>query len=289
MSFVGKLLVIAQVVLSILFMAVAGAVFATHTNWKKKYDDSQTALKKMSDENQQVRDDAEKAKGSLTTQVNDEHNLRLMAETSLAQSQTTLAALAKDKNDLQAQIQTQTGIAETKSNEAGYRDEEARQQRQITADLQNRLDESSNKVRELEDQIFTMTSTLTALQQEHDELLKENSDQRRQLAAAGKGKVDSRSVTRLQEPPPPVDGLVKEVSKDKTGRPKLMVITIGSDDGLLKGHELDAFRSGVDGRKAQYLGRVKVISLTPDEAVCEVVDAAKNGIIEVGDNVTTKL
>ena len=79
------------------------------------------------------------------------------------------------------------------------------------------------------------------------------------------------------------------MKKNRTGRPHMIVITIGNDDGLVKGHELDAFRSGIDGRKPQYLGRVRVLSTTQNTAVCEIIDAAKNGIIEVGDNVTTKL
>ena len=38
MSFVGKILVVVQLVLSVLFMALAGAVFSVHQNWKDKYD-----------------------------------------------------------------------------------------------------------------------------------------------------------------------------------------------------------------------------------------------------------
>ena len=34
MTFVGKLLVIIQLVLSICFMALAGAVFTRHTQWQ---------------------------------------------------------------------------------------------------------------------------------------------------------------------------------------------------------------------------------------------------------------
>ena len=103
------------------------------------------------------------------------------------------------------------------------------------------------------------------------------------------GETDPVKAERLAAPPPPVDGLVKEVKKDRTNRPKYIVITVGEDDGLLKGHVLSVMRSGVGGKVPQYLGEVRIISIEPDSAVCEVIESAKNGIIEVGDNVTTKL
>ena len=38
MSFIGKVLIAAQLVMSLLFMAFAGAVFNMHQNWKEKHD-----------------------------------------------------------------------------------------------------------------------------------------------------------------------------------------------------------------------------------------------------------
>ena len=37
------------------------------------------------------------------------------------------------------------------------------------------------------------------------------------------------------------------------------------------------------------LGKIRVVETWPDKAVCEVVNKTKNGIIQRGDNVTTKL
>jgi hypothetical protein len=94
----------------------------------------------------------------------------------------------------------------------------------------------------------------------------------------------------LSEPPPPVEGLVREVRKDQTNRTKWVHLTVGRDDGLREGHEMEVYRTAErNNGRAKYLGRIRIWSVTPDEAVGIVVDAAKNGIIEVGDNVTTKL
>jgi chromosome segregation ATPase len=288
MSFVGKMLVVAQVILSGVFMAVAAAVFAAHANWRDVAMKKDEQLKDVQSQANLVRDNAEKEKNSLTAKYEESNEAYLKAKTEVENLQTNLAALAKDKNDLQAQISTQTGIAQTKANEAGYRDEEARNERIINAGLQQRLDGAVQDIRQRDDELFTMRADYGDLQQRHDELLAQNEFLRRVVAKTG-ASTDPREVARLQAPPPPVEGLVSEVKKDRTGRPHLITITVGNDDGLVKGHEMDAFRSGIDGRKPQYLGRVRVLSTTQNTAVCEVIDSAKNGIIEVGDNVTTKL
>ena len=53
MSFVGKVLVVVQVVLSICFMGFAGAVFTAQNNWRNeslKYKDNVASLQKSMDE-----------------------------------------------------------------------------------------------------------------------------------------------------------------------------------------------------------------------------------------------
>lgn len=61
----------------------------------------------------------------------------------------------------------------------------------------------------------------------------------------------------------------------------LVEISLGSDDGLRAGHELDVFR------RTTYMGRIKVLKTTPDRAVGGVFKEPKEGKIEKGDRVTT--
>lgn len=81
-----------------------------------------------------------------------------------------------------------------------------------------------------------------------------------------------------------------DLKMNKANRVQFVNITIGSDDGLLVGHRLDVLRLSPDGQGAtEWLGQVEIVSIEPDSAVAEVVLAAKNGIIQEGDNVTSKL
>jgi hypothetical protein len=288
MSNVGKLLVVLQLFLSIVFAAMAGAVYTAHTNWKVTAEKYKAEVATKQSALDSAISNAETEKSALTKERNDEKDLRLNIESKLQTANVQTEALQKDKNDLMAQLSTQTALAETKSSEAGYRNEEALKQRLINGDLNKRYNEAQEDLRTKTDDLFATRTELTDLQERYTAMLRKNADLEKILASANVN-IDPRMVAKLQSPPPVVDGLVQEVRKDPTNRVKMIVMSIGADDGLMKGHELDVFRTGVGGGKAQWLGLVRVVSTTPDEAVGEVIGTAKNGIIEKGDNVTTKL
>ena len=288
MSFVGKVLVVVQLVLSVLFMALAGAVFSVHQNWKDKYEKQgdvvKGALKSVTDtqaemaitkaDSQKVADDTKAQVGALTAQ--------------LQIATTELAALKKKNNEDQQELQTQTAIAQTKAKESIDRTTEAQEQRIANRSLQAALDETAKKLREIEDEKFGLSVEYNNLKNKHNDGLEELAYLKALVAKVGLV-ADRRTAEKMAAPPPPVEGLVKVVKADRTNRPKYVQISVGEDDGLLVGHTMDVMRSGVDGKDPQYLGKVRIISIDPDTAVCEVVESAKNGIIEVGDNVTTKL
>ncbi len=288
MSNVGKLLVVLQLTLSVIFAAMAGAVYTAHTNWKAKAEQYKKAADDKQVELANNISNAEMEKADLTARLNAKEDEKLKIEARLQTAETTLAALQNEKNQMQGQLATQTALAETKASEAGYRNEEAQKQRLINADVQKRLDESQQELRTTTDELFATKTELADLQDRQTRLLREKSDLEKILASKNLT-YDPRQVAKLQSPPPVVDGIVREVQNDRTGRAKLLVISIGADDGLIVGHELDAYRTGIDGRRPQWLGKVRVVDTKPDEAVVEVIQTAKNGIIEKGDNVTTKL
>ena len=49
MTFIGKMLIVVQLVLSLLFMAFAGAVFTVEQNWKQQFTDKDQDLKTEQD------------------------------------------------------------------------------------------------------------------------------------------------------------------------------------------------------------------------------------------------
>ena len=82
--------------------------------------------------------------------------------------------------------------------------------------------------------------------------------------------------------PPRVDGVVSATTGDG-----LVEITIGEDDGLLKGHSLQVYR--IAGGVSTYLGRITVVRTSPDKSVCKVDPNYRKGTIQRGDRVASKL
>jgi len=67
------------------------------------------------------------------------------------------------------------------------------------------------------------------------------------------------------------------------GKSGLVEISLGTDDGLRPGLELDVTRG------SQYLGRIKVRTADADKAVCEILESYRKGAIQPGDKVDSKL
>lgn len=289
MSTLGKILIVVQVVMSVLFMCAAGAVYVVHTNWKTQYETAQQTLQEqraslendIEELNKQIDDlqrQAAAEKDRADAVVGD--NQRLEAE---------VADLRRENNTLNQQLQTQTGIAEASADEAELRQAEAEQQRVVNETLRDSLDEQVRENRQLRDENFTLVVANENLIEQYTSLLEQVAFLERVVSRHGLS-TDPREVEGIPDPPPPVDGVVVQTQKDRTNRTKFVHISIGSDDGLQVGHELDVYRSADrNGGEGQYLGRIRIIHLMPDQAVGLVVDAARNGIIERGDNVTTRL
>lgn len=290
MSFVGKVLVVVQLALSVLFMALAGAVFAVHTNWRDAYDKQAATIAGSAKSVADMQAEMDSVKQASQKVVDDNKaEMDLLKNTVQTQIQ-QIEALTKKNNEDQQELQTQTALAETKAKEAEFRKTEADEQRAANRALQTSLDQTAAKVRDLEDQKFGLEVEYGALRSKaEEEQLKLAYLEK--LARKMGLETDPKKAAKLEEPPPPVEGLVKSLKKDRANQVRMIEISVGSDDGLIVGHKLDVMRSGVNGKPAKWLGRVKVISIEPDYAVCEVMreDTPPNGIIEVGDNVTTKL
>ena len=77
--------------------------------------------------------------------------------------------------------------------------------------------------------------------------------------------------------PPAVAGVVTAVSKN------LVEISLGSDDGIRDGHQLDVFNN------TNFLGRIKIRRTAPNRAGGEIIPEYSKGEIKKGDRVATRL
>lgn len=290
MSFVGKVLVVVQVVLSVCFMGFAGAVYTAQSNWRaksQKLQDNVANLQKSMSEleseysNYKVESD-QKIKDALSR----EQTAKVANDALQAQFKTNQSQL----ETIRAERDSAVAQAETTGEEAKFRQQESGRQRVVNKTLHDTVNTLRGKIKNLEDTVFTQSIREKNLIAKHNTVLDELKYLNKIVANMGIDPKDP-AIAGMQAPPPAVEGLIINTKKDKRNGTKFVEVSLGSDDGLSKGHKLFVYRFGTkeNGNRPKYLGKIELVYVDPDKAVGTVIDAAKNGVIEKGDHVNSKL
>jgi hypothetical protein len=282
MNLIGKIFIVLIFIMSLVFMSFAIAVYSTHTNWREVVERKEATstqplglkyqLENARKDNQALKDEHERLLGEAKA----EKERQAAALAALASEYKTLTDQHKQlvekhnvldekhKADL-ATLATQSDTLKAQTAEvAGLRDEI----RKTQADRDERFN-----------QVVTLTEALNQakgmVQHLRDRGLQPAAD-----LAAQKKVLDAHRLTKdtpVDNIPPDVRGKVLAVNKDK-----MLEISIGSDDGLRVGHTLEISRPG------KYLGRMEVLSIKDDKAVGRIVPGFQQGVIQKGDDVTTR-
>ncbi len=288
MSFLGKLLIGLQLFLSVVFLVFAGAVFSTQKNWKAAKESVDGNYTKIDADKKQVEEAFAAYKTRMEIDLKNEQQRAADAEGRAKTLKDQVEVTDKELVAAKTNADEQTELAKVSVEEARQRKEEALLQRGINNDLQKLLNEKQDRVKALEDVKFNLQVAEKALQDKHMKMLDVLALMQKIIAANGLS-TDPQTVAGLQTPPPAVDGEVLETKRAGRSGSDLVEISIGSDDGLAEGHKLSVYRPQSAERAAKFLGDIKLVYVTPDRSVGAVVLRAKNGVIERGDNVTSKL
>ncbi|MGL6194281.1 MAG: hypothetical protein ACRC2T_05610 [Thermoguttaceae bacterium] len=270
--------------MSIVFMSFAVLVYSSSNNWKTVAEEAKKAA------------DAEKAKVQQLTakqtelQKNIEEMLAAKANEIAALTTTVMELRNKeviDKNKI-AELHKENGLAETTVQLAHNEIENIRAELITLRDKFNKTQEDWNALFtsyvKKTDEAANLQQQLTNLEDTSRDLVRILGDAQEVLRKFGL-KADPNLYTGV--PPHLVAGKVTEVRGANSGNNDgFVAITIGSDSGLMKGHQLDVFRK-LDGRD-EYLGVVEVVLTEPNEAVCKIIPEYRKGTIKSGDIVTSE-
>jgi hypothetical protein len=276
MNWLGKVFVVLILLMSVVFMALSMAVYATHKNWKAVADGLTTKLQA-----------AESEKSNLITthnrkieELNTEHAAE---EQQLRKLETERESLA-DRN-----VQIQSELEQ-------LRQQQAAQLAAVssTQDINKELVAQTTGLRQ---QIRTeqqardraVADTLTATEQLHQVTGEYESARARteQLTKQNAGMTYILRERKIDPNTPPgsvvpaVNGLVSEVRR--SGGAQLVEVTIGADDGLAAGNTLEVSRGD------RYLGRIEILETSPDKSVGRVDRRFQTGQIQEGDRVATRI
>jgi hypothetical protein len=281
MTYVGKILVIVIMAFSLIFLGISTVVFTTAKNWRTATEEQKKKVgdltKKLNDAQagvQAAQKELEAAKGgfnALAQQLNDRIKL-LEDENKRSQDQITAA-------------RGQVGIAQTNAktalDDADARRKETEQLRAQKSAVEKQANEFKLRQAELHDRIRELERILETAN-------KNNSDLRDRAAKFStllrqNGLPDDISRIKGSESPLPVVGEVKRVDPSN----RRVEITIGSDDGLVPGHELFLYRTSP---RPEYLGKITIVSVDPDQSVGRVIGTTYQGKkIKEGDIVSSTI
>jgi hypothetical protein len=286
MSTVGKVLVVAQLAFSVLLMAFAGGVYSVQTNWKIKAGEAQKKLDKATADLSAEKSRAVKAqdKATATEKVLKDDASRFQAAADAAKSDIT--RLQKTLTQTRTELENMRAEAKIAGEEARARRDEAVSMRSINSDLHRTRDEQITLAHQYADKIVNLEQQSKAMLDKHNKLLNDYAILQKFIRIKGFDS-DPRELAGAGEPAPIVEAVVVSTRKGGRNGAELVEISVGSDAGLAKGHELYVYRS--DGGKGKYMGKIRLDYVDYRSAVGVVVLATKNGQIQAGDNVTTKL
>jgi hypothetical protein len=279
MNWLGKVFVVLILIMSLVFMGLSLAVYSTHKNWKEVIDGPNGLQKQLSDartENEQLKAQHMRRVEELDAEIKAAEQQVVKLETeraSLAERniaiQTELDQLKQDQRDhIAAVAATQTINEQLAADVTGLR-------QQIRTEEQTR------------DKLFG--ETLAATEQLHQrageyERAREMSEQLTKQVAGMKTVMDAKGIDPFTDPSgvvPTVDGVVSQTRR--SGGAQYVEVTIGADDGLKTGNTLEVFRGD------RYLGRLDIVSTSPDKSVGKVDRRYQQGQIQEGDRVATRL
>lgn len=283
MTFIGKIFTVLIFIMSIVFMSLALMVFATHKNWKDVATNAQPGpgqqlglkqqLEQRQNEIKRLRDEKAKLEEMFAAERAARAYVVASLSTRLSQLDGQLKQKEGELTNLQGAHTEQTTALQTLENNNKALIEEVAGLRDTIKVAQQDRDTQFNEVVRLTDELNVSSGKLRVATEREGQLV----DQ----VAAQKLVMDKHGLTiftDVQKIAPKVDGLVLAV-----GAKDLIEISLGSDDGIKEGHEMEVFRGAV------YLGRVVIVRTDGNRAVARIIPEYRKGIIRKDDRVTTRL
>jgi hypothetical protein len=280
MTFVGKILVLVITALAMVFLGISTVVFSTATNWKAETDKQKKAVQKLQLETNDLKAKITGLEKDKTDAETAHKDAAKALENKIAGLQADIDQARKDKEQSVTALEVAQQSAKTSLDEATAFKQDSDLLREQKRAVEKQANDFKLNQTELNDKIRELERMLQTARNNEKDL--RDRVARFQTLLRRSGLSDDIANLKGTETPPAVEGQVSRVEDNKS-----LEITIGSDDGLIPGHELYVYRTSP---RPEFLGRVKVISVDPDQAVVRVIGATVQGKkIKEGDIVSSTI
>jgi hypothetical protein len=317
MTSVGKVLVFFNLVFSLVVGWLIIQVWTASTNWRDAYDrknkeaevamsseaaSRQVAQKHMTDlayldkELQAGAGAQGQTWGDLASIKPGDNieeklrKIRVALETSqkdLVAKTADITRMTKDLATLQDESAKNAAIAKASETEVARRQADVEKMRgTLVAEVQKNLrlvEETRKATDEANSARITLKATLDRNARLEEQLQETAKDLARVKANLGTTSTQQAASGGKNPPPTMIQGSVRVV--DGSG---LIKVSIGSDQGLQRNHTLEAFRLGAGANQSRYLGTLRIIDVSPNEAVAQPMGKL-NEQLRVGDLVASRI
>lgn len=298
MNLFGKILIMLNLLMSLVFMGFATAVYSTHKNWKDVVTLDKAAMQEERHKGKPLglRYQLEDLRTVHQTLENKFLAMQKELKQELSMRNARLQVLESERENLLNQV-----AAKTKEIEQITQDKSATAAA-ITAltgdigkkaaeieDLSSKIDQIRGEIKDNQVELFSnidklgQTQSLLDKANEQKKVLIE-SNAELQAVLKRLGYENPAIASRIAAPPPKIDGVVRASTPEG-----LVEVSLGSDDGLMKGHTMEVYRLGATANATKYLGRIEILSTKADIAVGKVLPEYRRGNIEKDDRVATRL
>src|SRR5262245_50178312 len=263
MSLVGKIFTMLILIMSVVFMAFAMMVFATHKNWKATAAGLQTKLTAADQANRDAKELLTRVQNELAREQAARKAALAALQVRASGAEIRLTAKEKELGDLTAAHSQATQTAKEAQSRLATLEDETKRLRDDLRGEQTKVNQAFLTVVDLTDKLNQAESVRENLEEVNTQATKQMSQMKQVLDPHA-----LRPDTLVTHIPAKVEGIVKEVKKN------MVEISIGADDGLKVGHALDVYRGN------QYLGRIVIKKTEPDRAVGQIMKELQRGQIK---------
>lgn len=285
MNLLGKILTVLIFVMALVCMGFIVAVYSTHVNWRERVLVDQpgklslkSELQNQKTRNEELSDQKDKIEAQLQAEKNAARQALAKLQTENDEQKQQLAGAEEELKQLrESQRQAVAAMEATQATLASLRKEVDTLRTEIR-DVQTDRDGRFGEVVALTDDLHQSVNELKRLKSRQVTLAMD--------LAKAKEVLDKHGLvpepSRYADIAPRVDGIVLAGTDGD-----VIEVSLGSDDGLRKGHQLEVFR--IQDGTSKYLGRVEVLKTAVDKSACKIIPAFRKGVIQRGDRVASQL
>jgi vacuolar-type H+-ATPase subunit I/STV1 len=276
MNLLGKIFVVMIVIMSLVFLGLAMAVYSAHKNWpaqvaalQKQAADTQSQLEQQISVYQQAAENLDLEKTTYLAQMAKLESERVALLARNDDMQAEVNDLKQQNRDATAAVTTTQQMAQeiAKANVGLQKD---------IISTQAAADKAFDETVQATSSLHEASTQLAAELERNQQLTEQSAEMTRVMVNAG---LDPSS--RSDDVTPKVEGFISGVKRNAGD--ETIEITIGYDAGIRRNHTVEIYRGDI------YVGRAIVHETSPNRAVARVIPESKVRFIEEGDNVATRL